>query len=161
MFYHRILPPPSTLARSSATSLRPPKGDTLIENQIVMSENHKVNVVQRRDSRTQPGKSSITDLDLARPDEEEGRPIAHSTRSATRLYHKRDSSASSAEGETRRSSKAIQPPVSSEGSNGRNVESPSNICLCQPDPKVPRPRNGMKALHLFMTYACLVMLFGS
>ena len=31
------------------------------------------------------------------------------------------------------------------------LESPSDICLCQPDPKVPRPRNGTP-LHLFIIY---------
>jgi HMG box factor len=31
--------------------------------------------------------------------------------------------------------------------SGGSVESISQICLCQPDPKIPRPRNGMFKEH--------------
>jgi len=38
------------------------------------------------------------------------------------------------------------------------LESPSDICLCQPDPKVPRPRNGTQ-LHLLSYMSNLQNLF--
>jgi hypothetical protein len=33
-----------------------------------------------------------------------------------------------------------------------SAEAVSQICLCQPDPKIPRPRNGMCRLSLFTIY---------
>lgn len=43
--------------------------------------------------------------------------------------------------------KTARPSDSHRDSDTWQGESPSSICLCQPDPKVPRPRNGMYPIH--------------
>jgi len=41
-----------------------------------------------------------------------------------------------------RSSKTFEKSPEDEALSSWQGDSPSSICLCQPDPKVPRPRNG-------------------
>lgn len=43
--------------------------------------------------------------------------------------------------------RAVRPSTTHRDSDSWQGESPSSICLCQPDPKVPRPRNGMYPIH--------------
>lgn len=44
------------------------------------------------------------------------------------------------------------PPIRKPSTVSWSGELPSQVCLCQPDPKVPRPRNG-KRLIVFITDA--------
>ena len=53
---------------------------------------------------------------------------------------------------TRRSSDHL-PSISATGIPSRSTTSASDVCLCQPDPKVPRPRNGMVTCLLLFSFA--------
>ena len=65
-----------------------------------------------------------------------------SLRSSTRLSRKREASRSPPAVGGQRPGHSRLPSISRDG-DLTNKESPTHVCLCQPDPKVPRPRNGM------------------
>lgn len=151
MFYHRVLPPPSNLATPSTTGLRPPKRDALLENRIMTNEDTSP-YIDQRDFQGHLPKSSTGNEKEARgragvPDENPS-PTGVLTRSSTRLLQKHASSRSPIS-ENRRLSRVDPSLAATEGESSRPVESPSQVCLCQPDPKVPRPRNGMY-LHVIV-----------
>lgn len=41
-------------------------------------------------------------------------------------------------------------PSHTRGSSGDSRDSTKSVCLCQPDPKIPRPRNGKSIQSIFM-----------
>ncbi|KAL8762180.1 MAG: hypothetical protein Q9184_001777 [Pyrenodesmia sp. 2 TL-2023] len=139
MSYHRVLPPPSALANQDLTGhWRPlPTRDTLLQNRIMADVNTKTNqsngsvknpnphpycrhLINSRGSSPQLSECSAEDV-----------PTSPTTRSTSR------SCADIANEE----SKPSQSGVDAVTEDNTRWNAPSSICLCQPDPKVPRPRN--------------------
>ena len=147
MFYHRVLPPPSNLTTPLIAGPRAARRDTLLEHRIMTSENPRE--LNDTKENLEPSREPIPLADQhsyprkAAQERNQYEPLHTPTRSSTRLSGKRTSSQASSEEDTRRSSKATIHSVSTDSTAPPVVDSPSQVCLCQPDPKVPRPRNGM------------------
>lgn len=137
MSYHRVLPPPSALANQDLAGQWLPRRDTLLQNKIMadMNSNSNENKVQvmspASDSLLGP---PLTDYRESSPQlsdaSEEDVPASPKTRT-------RSSATLSNEG-----SNPSQSSVDFVTEENTRWNAPSSICLCQPDPKVPRPRNG-------------------
>lgn len=148
MFYHRILPPPSNLAKAPVAGVKPPNGDTLLENRIIMSENQRLHT-DRRQSQIQQHTPSFSDEQVQRAEDDQvNLSGGYATRSSARLSRKRDSDPSPEESSQLSRNRVAS--VSGEGPGTKLAESPSQLCLCQPDPKVPRPRNGENQVIYFL-----------
>ncbi|KAI4127212.1 MAG: hypothetical protein LQ338_003331 [Usnochroma carphineum] len=136
MSYHRVLPPPSALANQDLAGQWLPRRDTLLQNKIMadMNSNSNENKVQvmspASDSLLGP---PLTDYRESSPQlsdaSEEDVPASPKTRT-------RSSATLSNEG-----SNPSQSSVDFVTEENTRWNAPSSICLCQPDPKVPRPRN--------------------
>lgn len=142
MFLHRVLPPPSPLPKSFHAGPPLARRDTLLENRIMTSE--------VPDSFVKIGSGSSLKPSFQNPKSHSPQGDYQAVRSPTNqleggLSRKRVSSQSSIE-ETRSIISRTVPSVSAESPITKyTTDSPSQICLCQPDPKVPRPRNGIKS----------------
>ena len=141
MFYHRVLPPPSNPTKAPVAGLRPPNRDTLLENSIMMNENQKIHADDRGTSLAQQHRPSIPNKHIPESSEDVNSPTSHSTRSSARLSRKRESPGHPPAPSDQLAAYRL-PSTSAAGSSSRSNDSPSQLCLCQPDPKVPRPRNG-------------------
>ena len=139
MFYHRVLPPPSNLAKAPVAGVRPPNRDALLENRIMMDENHKLHL-DRRESQGEQHSYAVPDDEGSSFKEETDSPMGPATRASARLSHKRDYDRSPEDAGEVGKNKSFS--VLREDFSPRLSDSPSQLCLCQPDPKVPRPRNG-------------------
>ncbi|KAL9614332.1 MAG: hypothetical protein Q9167_001135, partial [Letrouitia subvulpina] len=131
MSYHRVLPPPFGTYHSAGPWL--PRRDSLLQNQIMTDETDDSNRhTLRSDSAAQPhaAYSPPQDVAAASPTdyEEESSKLQNPSPPTT-----------SNEDDTQLERRP--PSVSNDVSNWA---SPGSICLCQPEPKVPRPRNGTR-----------------
>ncbi|KAL9039281.1 MAG: hypothetical protein Q9214_004941 [Letrouitia sp. 1 TL-2023] len=128
MSYHRVLPPPLATYHSARPWL--PRRDSLLQNQVMTDETSDSNRrTLRSDSSGQPhaaysptqdkASTSPTDYEEESSKFQNPSPTTTSNEDGTQLERR-------------------LPSVSNDVSNWA---SPGSICLCQPDPKVPRPRN--------------------
>lgn len=143
MFPSRVLPPPQLLAdgftAGVAFTTGPVKPDALLEHRIIMTgeesqpplaNSHIRSISPRRDSGTTAGRQSPVDDKQSIVTEASTISVPASIRKRRQLSQVNDAEPSARE----RLLSAI---------STKPIDSPSQICLCQPDPKVPRPRNGM------------------
>ena len=146
MFYNRVLPPPSALAAASIAEQQTVGRESLLRHRIMPSIepnrsarelNHQISESPiRRNLRSYTGRETAEDYEGSVPLESF---IGHDT-------CKKFSSQLSAKATL--PSRNHLPSVSTTSTPSRSATSPSDICLCQPDPKVPRPRNGMRCCPL-------------
>ena len=130
MSYHRVLPPPSPFTEPPVS-----RADSLLQSRI-MTEKGRV-IDQRSSPRTlhsdgistRKRRSSLVDRESLE-DYKESPKILLANKSAH---------ISNGVGDT--SPKSL-PPIRKPSVVSWSGELPSQVCLCQPDPKVPRPRNG-------------------
>ncbi|KAL8654565.1 MAG: hypothetical protein Q9226_003381, partial [Calogaya cf. arnoldii] len=126
MSYHRVLPPPPALASRTRAAQWLPKQDTLLQNRIMADENYRPDESIAQQTSPSPTAERLS----PQPSEESVEDVATSSNIRTR---------SSATNESNDPSDQRALSITQENTLWN---SPSSICLCQPDPKVPRPRNG-------------------
>lgn len=137
-FSHRRLPLLSNEVLEHRWSAKP---DALLSYKIMPDETYKAASKDNKPPTPTPNTSSPAD-DRATPSpgdvdlEDYESPKYPPPRSAVQEPEPAD-----------QSTKTARPSVSRRDSDTWQGESPSSICLCQPDPKVPRPRNGMYPIH--------------
>jgi hypothetical protein len=107
-----------------------------------MTRSEREEYTEQREHRPFPSKILTSDKEDQANKEIDISPSRFSLRSSARLSRKRELSPSPSE-PARRQSQVTHPSTSIDSSKSGTDEGPSQYCLCQPDPKVPRPRNGM------------------
>ncbi|KAL8706529.1 MAG: hypothetical protein Q9225_007942 [Loekoesia sp. 1 TL-2023] len=135
MSYHRVLPPPPALVNQDHPGQWLPRRDTLLQNRIMPDESSKTN-----ESKAQV-KSPVPDV--SEPSSTANRATSSQPSDAaveelptSPKNRSRSSATLSNEG-----SNPSQPSMDPLTEENTRWNAPSSICLCQPDPKVPRPRN--------------------
>lgn len=129
MSFHRVLPFPSALSNQGLANRWVPGTDSLESAKIMPAERSKSAFLNngqiQTSSRSQPAsRTSSTQLEQYSPsavgpdDDPQSEPSGE-----TQIPHR------------------VRKPAPSNIDTWQG-DSPSQICLCQPDPKVPRPRNG-------------------
>ena len=129
MSYHRVLPLPEPLHSNLTPRCR--QADDLLQHKIMTNDKDSTTPKRAR-SPVSSHQSSSPVIDKA-----PSSPITSSLEDNVDSQKGRARAASQASSIERRRLPSI--------SKAFQLESPSDICLCQPDPKVPRPRNGMQA----------------
>ena len=130
MSFHRVLPRPSALSNQDLANRWAPGTDSLESAKTMPNERSKGAFLSNGQipisSQSQPGsRASSTQLEQYSPSAEEPDDDPQSEPSgAIQIPHR------------------VRKPAPSTIDTWQG-DSPSQICLCQPDPKVPRPRNGM------------------
>lgn len=142
MFYHRVLPPPPTVPAQCLPAAQVTGRDTVTVHRIMTVEEPQ----NAADKYNSPASSNKTSSSLSAPGDNSSQfPDQESHEDPTRV-------ASPAHVTRKRSSSQLSqrepppeqglPPIST--AIPRSEESLREVCLCQRDPKVPRPRNGTK-----------------
>lgn len=129
MSYHRVLPPPPALAIQDPSSWNV-EPDSLLRHKIMTTETAK-NSISKTKSLTPSQKALLPEGEKAvySPGLESLEDYIDTPQ--VRARSSSQISNESHQRETRLPSVSLQD------------ETPDQICLCQPDPKIPRPRNGM------------------
>ncbi len=148
MSYHRVLPPPPALARQTPAAQWLPKQDTLLQNRIMAVSNSRPDesVAQHISPVAGPSSPSST-ADKLSPQlsDASAQDVAILPNTRTR---------STATNESSHPSDLRSLSVTQENTVWN---APSSICLCQPDPKVPRPRNGNASVSSSLISQLLTM----
>ena len=145
MFTHRVLPLPPQLYIAAEPISQPACRDNPLQNGNMSRHDFRGSTETMMNTRkASPRSSSPSRNHFSTVSERGSSPdyqnAALVLRSSSRSTRKRTSSQDSAE-ETQLSDRAV--PSLSPTSTLTELEGPpSQVCLCQPDPKVPRPRNG-------------------
>ena len=132
MSYHRVLPVPEALVHPNPARSQEIGVDSLVQHRIMTNE--------RRVSSSRRSKSPASSQRSSSPvaDKHQDTPSVNSVEDPD--YE--DSPEPRDRSSSQQSNREVRrlPSIS----KAWQAESPSDICLCQPDPKVPRPRNGMQ-----------------
>jgi HMG box factor len=131
MSYDRVLPNPVAL-RYETTQVTPRSSNLLdhkIMNDLPQSVTMHTNPSSRYDARSTGVSKIHQHMSMKLPDSKMGKPVGPIlTTKELPLRERSDRSSSSS--------------VSSGNSPVKSKEGAMQFCLCQPDPKIPRPRNG-------------------
>jgi hypothetical protein len=134
MSYHRVLPPPPALANQNRA------GSWVIEPEALLQP-RKMTTEKTNDGSNKI-KSPASSEKGSSPAAERVSPSIESLEDFEDPPKARKRSSSQAsDGENSHLQRRL-PSISKASTMSWQGESPSQICLCQPDPKVPRPRNG-------------------
>ena len=147
MSFHRVLPLLPALSDEALRDRWAIQPDTLISSRIMPDETPKAAASENKSPtpaprsfssppeeavRKSPGEESLEDY-------ESPKHRTHSLSQAARIGN--------------RPSRADQSSVPRKSVVEKwQEDSPSSICLCQPDPKVPRPRNGTCIIFLHVSH---------
>lgn len=137
MSYHRVLPPPPALANQNRA------GSWIIEPEALLQPRKMTNQktyggANKNRSPTSSEKSSSPAAERVSPSIESLEKFEDPPKARKR------SSSQASDGENFQLQRRL-PSISKASTVSLQGESPSQICLCQPDPKVPRPRNGTQS----------------
>ncbi|MCJ1428682.1 hypothetical protein MMC29_006593, partial [Sticta canariensis] len=132
MSYHRVLPPlpAHSVAPDGLVEL-----DTLLRHKIMTTQTSTVIADRTKSLTSEKSSSSVTEKDPASSGEESVEGPINSPSIETQSPSPTTSNRGDQRLEIPSSAISKTSPFSWQG------ESPSQICLCQPDPKIPRPRN--------------------
>lgn len=134
MSFHRVLPLLSDQALRDQWAIQP---DTLISSKIMPDKTTRAAASENK-SPTPPPRSLSSP-----PEEEVQRSPGEESLEDYESPKQRTHSLSQAVKTSNRSSRTDQSSLPRKSVvESWQEDSPSSICLCQPDPKVPRPRNG-------------------
>lgn len=132
MSYHRVLPRPTPLSNEVLANRWAVGADSLKSARIMTDERSTSAYIKNGQIPTRsPANPALRKSPVTTPElEDRDGPSSSEHRDSTPEHENQDSVSA------RRRTTA---PSSIDTWQG---ETPSQICLCQPDPKVPRPRNG-------------------
>ncbi len=150
MSFHRVLPLLPALSDQALRDQWAIQPDTLISSKIMPDETNKAAANENKSPNPAPRSFSSP------PEEGAQRSPGDESLEDYESPKHRTHSLSQVAGTGNRLSRADQSsvPKKSVVENWQD-DSPSSICLCQPDPKVPRPRNGTSTIIL---HASLLLL---
>ena len=140
MSFHRVLPLLPVLSNEALRDRWATKPDTLLSSRIMPDDSNPEDGVASKNSEafstsTKKSPSPPDDQGPSSIGDEEELESYRSSNYPTRALSQTPDAGS-------RPSKTVEKSSTDEALDGWQGESPSSICLCQPDPKVPRPRNG-------------------
>jgi HMG box factor, other len=134
--WDRVLPAPHALLNGHSNDLLPRGSSSLLQHHLVSSRDLLVSPKDRRSTvpsisyHVEPRRNSFLPQ-LARGSQDSS---ASDQSAIGPLTRKRAASLMADDSKTRETS-----PATTQGSISENA---NQFCLCQPDPKIPRPRNG-------------------
>lgn len=134
MSYHRVLPP---LPAHSVATKGFVEQDSLLRHKIMTTQSSNAIADRTKSLTSERSSSPVPEKDAASSGEESVEDSVDSPNIPT---------SSSSQATSNRGGQRVEkdvPSVSRPSPVLWQGEFPSQICLCQPDPKVPRPRNGM------------------
>ena len=139
MSFHRVLPPLPDLSNEALRDRWATKPDTLRSAKIMPELSTSTEEVSLRNRHyLKPGGKSLS------PPEDQGpSSTGEEELDDYDLSQYPSRSLSQTPDACSRLIKTVEKSSSDDALDRWQGESPSSICLCQPDPKVPRPRNGM------------------
>ncbi|MCJ1472092.1 hypothetical protein MMC13_000739 [Lambiella insularis] len=150
MFKHRVLPLPPPLTTSAHPDAQAERRDRLLQNNNVLLQNSNMTAVdyrsptdmignRRASLRSSSPRRNRVPTSPVQESEDASQDSALIVRLSARTTRKRTSSEESIE-EVQRTERAVSPLPSASGL-ARSADSARQVCLCQPDPKIRRPRN--------------------
>jgi HMG box factor, other len=143
--WDRVLPAPHALLNGNADDILPRRSSSLLQHHLFSSKDLQDSSKDRRSTvpsiayQVNPSISSITPAPSPAAQDYPGGTVNQAATGP--LTRKRAATLMANESKSRETSPATTHDSISEASN--------QFCLCQPDPKIPRPRNGT-----FMTSHC-------
>lgn len=156
MSYHRVLPKPQALSSQDPSESRISAQNTLLHHKIMTDVEPNEGLKTARTSRStsvntpSKGAASQRSASLESLQDYQDSPTAEAI--PVRLGQKRAASLITTVDHRFRD----LPSLSTASPGIRSADSASQVCLCQPDPKVPRPRNGRcsELLYTLIAVGC-------
>lgn len=154
--WDRVLPAPSALLNANANDLLPRRSSSLLQHHLISPKHLPESPRDRRSTVPSIAYQANTRINpvASIPLRASQHLFASGEVATGPVTRKRAASLMADEPEARETSPAT--------THDSNPETTNQFCLCQPDPKIPRPRNGMfLTSSLCQCDSSLIRLFGS